>query len=89
MSDQVELFYVKTNLAVFYFTDITRKSLIEESLKQLFDYQKSVISRQQFERHPGIQRILREVPECRASYQKHIRQSVKFDSHTPMSHSHI
>jgi hypothetical protein len=85
MSNQVELYYVKVGLAVFYFTDISRRSLIEESLKQLFEYQKSVISREQFDQHPGIQRILREVPECRGKYQQRIRENVEFDSHTPVA----
>jgi hypothetical protein len=85
MSNQVQLYYVKVGLAVFYFTDISRRSLIEKSLKQLFEYQKNVISREQFEQHPGIQRILREVPECRAKYQQRIRENVEIDSHTPVA----
>ena len=85
MSNQVNLFYLKSGDMVWYFDDINRKGLIEEGLKQLQEFVKTKPSRKEFDQHPGIQRILREVPELRAKYQKHIRESVAFDSHTPVA----
>lgn len=86
MSDTINLFYLKTaDGRVWYFDDINRKSIIEQGLLQLYEFVKTRPSRKEFDQHPGIQRILREVPECRASYQRHICESVKFDSHTPVA----
>ena len=85
MSNPVELFYLKQGEMVWYFDDISRRGQIEAGLKQLQEFVKTTSSRQEFDQHPGIQRILREVPELRARYQKHIRETVAFDSHTPVA----
>ena len=84
MSNQVELYYLKQGEMMWYFDDINRKGLIEEGLKQLHEFMQTKPSRKEFDQHPGIQRILREVPECRMTYQKHIRENVAFESHKPL-----
>jgi len=84
MSNQVQLFYIKAGGMVWYFDDISRRGLIEESLKTFTEFMQTRPSREQFDQHPGIQRLLREVPECRMTYQKHIRESVAFESHKPL-----
>jgi len=81
MSNPVELYYLKQGDRMWYFDDISRKGLIEQGLKTITEFMLSGPSRQEFDQHPGIQRILREVPECRQTYQKHIRESVAFESH--------
>lgn len=85
MSNPVELFYLKAGEMVWYFDDISRRGLIEEGIKTITEFMLTKPSRKQFDQHPGIQRLLREVPELRAKYQKHIRESVAFDSHTPVA----
>ena len=84
MSDQVQTYYVKMGETVWYFSDINRRHLIEQGVKTITEFMQTKPTREQFDQHPGIQRILREVPECRASYQKHIRQTVEFDSDSPI-----
>jgi len=82
MSNQIELHYIKTaDGKMWYFSDITRRGLIEEGLKELYKFFLTKPTREQFNQHPGIQRLLREVPECRLTYQKHICDNVVFDSH--------
>jgi hypothetical protein len=81
MSNTVELYYLKVGEMTWYFDDISRKGLIEQGIKTITEFMQTKPSRKEFDQHPGIQRILREVPECRQTYQKHIRESVVFESH--------
>lgn len=85
MSDQVNFYYIKSGEIMWYFDDINRRSVIESGLVQLHAFMLTKPSRKEFDQNPGIQRLLREVPELRAKYQKHIRESVVFDSHTPVA----
>lgn len=85
MSNQINVYYIKSGAMVWYFDDINRRSVIEAGLVQLHAFMLTKPSRKQFDQNPDIQRLLREVPELRAKYQKHIRDNVVFDSHTPVA----
>jgi hypothetical protein len=77
-------FYIKANGVYFYFTDLQRKSVIEDAIKQMISYMRKVTTDKQFDNHKGIQHLLKTVPELTASYQANVRENFVPDQHSPI-----
>jgi hypothetical protein len=86
----VELFYFKVGEAKWYFSDISRKSLIEQGMRTLIAFMATKPSPEEFSNNVIIQNILSEVPECSLAYQKHLRDNIDLNGpHTPVPYTPV
>jgi hypothetical protein len=81
----VELFYIKANGMFWYYTDISRKSLIEQGIRTIHSFMLTKPSPEEFRNNVIVQNILSEVPECSLAYQKHLRENIQIDTSTPVT----
>ena len=67
----------------WYYTDPSRRDLVAQGLMVIHKYMNSQPkpTQEQFSANTEIQRIFREVPECRLSYQNKIRQQVEISDY--------